>query len=353
MPTSGGTVSIVDCRSGRRNKKLAIQRAVKLEHELATGGFQPPPPNMTVSQACMDYLSYLQTEGRAPRTLVKYRGILVIFAEFLQHHRAIHLAQFSALLFDRYRAMRKIDHHAKTMYTEGVVVKQFFKWCVSRKLLRENPIADFKLSKPPLVPKGGPSLQEINAILREAEGQLGVILAVLAFTGMRSGELQRLRKEDLDLAERWLHIVSRDGLETKTRRSRKVPIHPRLFQILHQHPRRAGQWLFTADRSRKFLKGDHWISTKKLNDKFVALLNRLGLPTGRDGGYTIHSLRHSFETITVNATIPQRVVDAWLGHSNDRSMAAIYYRLSDEESQKVIQMVPFGIGESTADVGEK
>ena len=45
-------------------------------------------------------------------------------------------------------------------------------------------------------------------------------------------------------------------------------------------------------------------------------------------------MRHSVETITVNAGIPQRVVDTWLGRQSDRSTASVYYRLSDEESQE-------------------
>lgn len=74
---------------------------------------------------------------------------------------------------------------------------------------------------------------------------------------------------------------------------------------------------------------------------------------GRDNGYVIHSLRHSFETIAVNAGIPQRVVDAWLGHTADRSMAAVYYHLSNEESQKFMGMVPFGTGAPAASAGNK
>jgi integrase len=82
-------------------------------------------------------------------------------------------------------------------------------------------------------------------------------------------------------------------------------------------------------------------------------LQKIGMRTGRENGYVIHSLRHSFETICVNAGIPQRVVDAWLGHSSDRSMATVYYRLSEEESQKFMQQVPFGTGVPAANAGEE
>ena len=64
----------------------------------------------------------------------------------------------------------------------------------------------------------------------------------------------------------------------------------------------------------------------------------MNLPAGlKEDGYTIHSLRHFFETYCVNAGIPQRVVDAWMGHSGDKSMSAVYYDLDDHESQRFMQ----------------
>ena len=80
--------------------------------------------------------------------------------------------------------------------------------------------------------------------------------------------------------------------------------------------------------------------------------SKLELPAGRDDGFTAHSLRHSFETTCVNANIPQRVIDTWLGHRSDSSMANIYYRLSDEDSQQFMKQVPFGTGKAPADGAE-
>jgi integrase len=349
------------CRDGRHcrqslktaNKKLALQRAQKLEVELTAGTYQPPPPDLTIAQAVEDYLGYLTTEDRARKTLVKYRGILTTFRDLLAAHKVTRLHQFAATHFDRFRAERKRGHHPKTMYTEGVVVKQFLKWCRSRKLVRDNPIAEFKLVKPPLVPKDGPSLRQIDALLERRRGTFGIMLAVLAFTGMRSGELQRLRREDLDLAGSWLHVVSRSGAETKTRQSRKVPLHARLRALLERLPKAAGPWLFAAEASRKFPHGEHWVSTRRLNERFQGLLKEVGLPTGRQTGFTIHSLRHSFETICVNAGIPQRVIDTWLGHGADKSMAAVYYKLTDEDSQAFMRKVPFGTGMPAAGAVEE
>src|SRR4051794_13387654 len=138
------------------NKKVAIERATKLAADLIHGLYQAPPPAVTVREAAADYITYLTTEGRARRTVVKYRGVLDQFIAYLDQYRVARLAQVTATHFDRYRAERKETRHRKTIYCEGVIIKQLFKWSRTRKLLVDNPLADVKLDKPPLEPKEGP-----------------------------------------------------------------------------------------------------------------------------------------------------------------------------------------------------
>ena len=346
----------VHCRQSLKtaNKKVALQRAIHLEAQLTAGTFQKPPPSVTVRQAANDYLKYLETGDRAAKTLVKYKGIFDVLVAFLEERSSTRLAQFTTTLFDKFRAWRKPDHHRKTMYTEGVVVKQLFKWAKARKLLIENPVADYKLDKPPLEPQEGPSLEQLNRILATLREPQLTPIAVLGFTGMRAGEVQRLQPEDIDLTGNWIDIESREGLETKTGLSRKVPIHSRLRPLLEAISKQARPWAFTRPPSKKYHAGNQPLNIKKLNEQFQQVLHKLGLPTGRKkGGFTLHSLRHFFETFTVNAGVPQRVVDTWLGHRSDRSMAAVYYKLKGEDSQAFMKKVPFGTGTPAADAGNK
>jgi integrase len=263
------------------------------------------------------------------------------------------LAQITVERFEQFRTRCKQQGHApRTLDHESVVVKQFLRWCCRRHWLSTHPLADVKLGKPVMEPRGGPSLEQVNAGLEAARSTRRLQYALLAFTGMRSGECQRLRPEDVDLSGNRIHVASREGAETKTRRSRKVPIHARLRALLGTIPRTDRPWFFTANPSNRYPEGDHWINPKKLKEDFVKLVTRLGIPAGRDGGgFTIHSLRHFFETHCVNAGIPQRVIDTWLGHGSDQSMAAKYYRLRDEDSQAFMAKVPFGTGTPAADAG--
>jgi integrase len=323
------------------NKKTAVERATKLAADLTHGTYSQPPKPTAMSQVSDDYIAFLQTEDRARKTITKYRGVLACFVQFLAKHRVVNLGQVTACHFDRFRSERKATRHRKTVYGESVIIKQIFKWAKTRKLIAENPLADIRLEKPPLEPKLGPSLEQVDAILAAANEPLRSHLYVLGFAGMRAGELQRLRVDDVDLANGWIHIISRRGTETKTRTSRKVPIHTRLKGVLEALPRTPRPWLFTAAPSKKFPAGEHHMNVKRLNDQFTRLVGRLGMPVGRDAGFVVHSLRHFFETFTVNAGIPQRVVDTWLGHRSDKSMAAVYYRLRDDDSQSFMAKVPF------------
>ncbi|MCI0492825.1 MAG: hypothetical protein L0Z07_07795, partial [Planctomycetes bacterium] len=56
---------------------------------------------------------------------------------------------------------------------------------------------------------------------------------------------------------------------------------------------------------------------------------------------TFHSLRSSFKTICTNARIPREVVDVWQNHAPDRAASHVYYKLTDDESQRFMKCVPF------------
>ena len=168
-----------------------------------------------------------------------------------------------------------------------------------------------------------------------------------AFAGLREGQICLRRPADVDLVGNWITVRPAPG--AKTKRAVRVPIHPRLRGSLEALPRRPRPWLFTAAPSPKYPAGDHGVPPKRSYD-LRTVLKALGLPVGqKDGGYTFRSFRRFFRTHTTNAGVPREVVDAWMGHTSDRSMATVYYQLSDAVPQSAMPRVPFGAGESAAD----
>jgi integrase len=147
--------------------------------------------------------------------------------------------------------------------------------------------------------------------------------------------------EDVDRQRGWIQVVSHLGAETKTTQSRKIPIHPVLLNPLRMYRRRTGPYFFSAEPSPKYREGGHQVSPKHLNEAFRLLAEKLGMPVGRERGYTLHALRRFFETFTVNAGTPQRAVDTRMGHRGDKSMGSVYYSLSEAESLAMTAKVPF------------
>ena len=93
--------------------------------------------------------------------------------------------------------------------------------------------------------------------------------------------------------------------------------------------------------SKKFPEGGHFINTKRLNEDLLEVLKKLDMPHRRqDGGFTVHSLRHFFKAIAVNAGVPERAVDVWLGHSAGNSvrdvLPAIRRRVSEIHAKSSI-----------------
>jgi site-specific recombinase XerD len=91
---------------------------------------------------------------------------------YLAGHHVSRLGQVTAGHFDRFRAERRDERHRKTLYNGGVIIKQLFKWAKTRKLIADNPLADVRLDKPPLEPKEGPSLAQVDALLAAADEPL-------------------------------------------------------------------------------------------------------------------------------------------------------------------------------------
>jgi len=300
-----------------------------------------PQTDITLKGAIDEYCLFVQTEGLASKTLTAYRGMLSVFATFADAHGVKQVALVTLRLVDQFRNQRSKTLKPKSMANEGAMLNRFFAWCAERQMLDRSPLEGRRFTAPAPVPRSGPTLAQINAVLDASTPSRRPVLAMLAFTGMRVGECRQLRPQDVDFKNGWVHIVSRRGAETKTRQSRRVPLHRRLRQELAAV--RAGrEWYFTAAPSGRYPDGQHHINDRDVLESFQVVLRRLGLPVGQEDGFVTHSLRHSFKTIAVNAGVPRDVVDAWQGHVPDRRNASnVYYALTDEVSQEQILKLPF------------
>ena len=214
------------------NLKVARQRAANFDARLADGEELTSPKPTTVADAVALFIGGKPNERMRPRSLQKYKSFLETFTAFAESRPARRLSQVTPDLINKFGGMHKPTHSARSMHNKAVMLKAFLQWCKIRGRLKTNPMSDMCFKRPPINPRGGPTIGQVEQILAATTEPRRSQLAALAFTGMHKVSFAIFRVEDIDLRNNWIKIVSREGAETKTGLSRKVPIHPRLRAVL-------------------------------------------------------------------------------------------------------------------------
>lgn len=154
------------------------------------------------------------------------------------------------------------------------------------------------------------------------------IIVVAAYTGMRQGELLKLRVKDVDLATQQIYIGGRDGFETKGKNFRAVPIHGRIHQILHDR--------CEFGRRDTLIFGDDWPSGK---DQLIRSFKKVrNYAVKKDDKWTFHSLRHTFATWCAEAGVPIRTLMGLMGHANVETTLR-YAKVTDQARVDAINAI--------------
>lgn len=194
-------------------------------------------------------------------------------------------------------------------------LKTWFKWMSREHHILANPAADLDLPRQPKrLPRAVPSVQEVEAILREAEPTSPqglrdrVLLEVLYATGLRRMELPGVGVYDVDLTRGLLWV--RHG---KGRRERVVPLGERAGAWLDKYLTEARPELLAADTDALFLT-DYG---EPVSPEYVAakVKRYMGFAGVNKPGAT-HLLRHACATHMLEGGADIRFIQEMLGHAN-------------------------------------
>jgi integrase len=140
----------------------------------------------------------------------------------------------------------------------------------------------------------------LRALDRDVDQGAAAAIALLLFTGARSGEILGARWADVDLTLRLLTVP-----RSKAGRVHHIPLAPAAVQVLQvQHQRSAGhEFVFPGKLAGKPLSTLRhiWARAKKA----------AGLPAD----FRVHDLRHTFASALVSSGVPLYEVGVILGHS--------------------------------------
>lgn len=324
-----------------RSKKEARCKAAKIEIEILTGTHRPAPLRVKFADVIENYKEFLETEDRQASTIKRYAPELDRWAAFLHKNGVHYIDDITLSIVEKYRSKRKQNVAPATLLHESTLIKQVLNYALERDLIANNPLKNLKLKRLKQATKPTYTLQQVNQIVAAATTYAD-LFEMLAFSGLRIGEAKWITWKDVEFDPRGdgglIHVRAKPGeWQPKDRDDRTIPMHPRLARMLLRR-RRKHRFIFTAKATTKYPLGDHQISERHVLTSLKRILVRLNIP-----GNTVHGFRHFFVSQCANNGVEPFKLIQWTGHS-DLATVLRYYSLTDEDSRKAMNGIPFGDG---------
>lgn len=314
------------------NKKQARARAIEYEQKLSISALPQrlKSNHFTIKEITVLLIENCKLEARRPKTLQKYSQVLTRFVEYADQNDLCKLGDFDLSHLDKYRKGRQDEGaQPKTIYTEIGIIRRLISFAKSRQIVTENPLAGLKIKKPRGNLQPCWSSAEIDRILQNASPLHRPVFVILAKTGLRIGELKWLTWQDIDWESRMIHIRPKDNWTTKSGNMRSIPLREDVQRVLEGLPRDY-RWVVTAGPSRKYPRGGHQISERRLLESLKRTLNKVSLK-----GH-LHTFRHSFISQAIVAGTPSAIVRQWVGHVDEDTLR-LYTHIASQDSRQAME----------------
>lgn len=328
-------------KRGFETKRAALDDMREALAASAKGGFTEPS-----KQPLGEYLAgWLDGLRLAPSTIASYRKNVRLHVT--PRIGAVPLAGLTATTLNKlYRDLEKdgrADHKAgaglsaRTVRYIHTILSGALRDAVRADLLPANPAS--KASPPTAKQAKAPEMHpwdvaQLKAFLAWARenSELHACWHVLAFTGMRRGELLALRWRDVDLDEATITVRRSAGLirvkdegakvvegPTKTDKPRVIDLDPGTVGVLRAWKKERGGLALTLARDDALVFGDlegghrqpEHFSREWSRTVARAASRGVDVPEIR-----LHDLRHTHATVLLRAGEPVHIVSQRLGHAS-------------------------------------
>ena len=301
-----------ESRAGR----LTESRALELISEIVEQTTGEPLRSYSVEKWLQEWLAGKKsTKSRA--TSLKYEAAIGKFLESLGPRARLNL---------RHIAPRDVLHFRESEVAAGKqpgtcndylgIVRSAFTAARKQGLITHNPAEAVERFTKDSEPTRQPfTLEQIQALLRAAEGDWYGAIMVALYTGTRLHDVANLRWDSVDLDKQWISYKA-----SKTRRRVTVPMHPALRAWLKKQIRGIGKALLfptLADKSTSKLSREFSDVMERANVRGEIVRERENGTSGRSvRTLSFHSLRHAYASIMANRGVAEEVRMKLAGHSS-------------------------------------
>ncbi len=164
---------------------------------------------------------------------------------------------------------------------------------------------------------------DLRRLVDSAAPHFKPILEIALITGMRRGEILKMRWKDVDLRLGTIRVPAENS---KTKRERFIPIDVNLVAELDSLERKS-DYVFMNDWTGK--------RRERIEGAFRTACEKAGIPSGRKDGLTFHDLRHlaAYRLVKVTDIITASKI---LGHASVQ-MTMRYVHPTDADKRAAIE----------------
>lgn len=338
-------------KSGFLTKKDAQLAAALFERQFHNGEYIQPS-SITFQALCDDWLKHYLSQGakesshRARRIALNH--VINAFGQSLI--QKINKKMYQDLIDEL--ANKFSTNYISSIHSSANMV---FTYAHDNKLIKDIPSEGVKLPKKKKTVADlkndsinekfleKEELEEFLTVVKE-EGLEGDLLtfAMLAYTGLRIGEMIALQWSDIDFSNNTLRVYKTyynpsnnklhyQLLTPKTESSvRTITIDPLLIKLLNMH--RNEQNLIAKNNAPLYVNNDFIFATNEGYPKTIksiaTRLDRILKKTSIEKNITPHSFRHTHTSLLIEANVHIKEIQERLGHSDINTTMDIYAHMT-------------------------
>lgn len=343
-----------DFPNGFFTKKEAQIAAAAHQHEIDKGT-HVIEKDMTFKELVQSWLSYYEKSGVKPSSVRVRKHESGKLLAFFENTKAKNISRkmYQDVLIDLKGKVG--DTTLEGIHTTG---RMIFSYAVEFEILKMNPTSFAKIPK---TVKTVDELENTNEVpkylekeelsqflqVAKAQGLVGdyPIFLMLAYSGMRAGELCALKWSDLDMDELTVSITKTyynpvnnikkyELLTPKTSTSiRKIDLSPTVFAELETYKAFQNELKMLNrktyhDKGFVFCNIDNYpgypLYIKHIENRMHRILGLAGLDTN----LTPHSLRHTHTSLLAEAQVGLPQIMERLGHKDDTTTKNVYMHVT-------------------------